>query len=45
MTYEVSMTPIGRWQVKRQDGFIMAVFATKAQAEAYCERKQEAEHG
>lgn len=43
MTYVVSMTPVGRWQVKRGK-MVMAVFGTRAEADSYCERK-EAEHG
>lgn len=43
MTYTVSMTPLGRWQVKRSDGMIMAVLGTWLAASAYAQEKCYAE--
>ncbi|MEY9198728.1 hypothetical protein ABIA16_003844 [Sinorhizobium fredii] len=41
--YTVTPAPLFRWQVKRGD-FVMAVFVTRDEAEAYAEAK-EASHG
>lgn len=40
MTYNISITPLFHYQVKRGD-FIMAVFPTRKQAETYVESKLE----
>lgn len=39
MTYTISMTPMGRWQVVRSDGMIMAVLHSWSACDAYVKEK------
>lgn len=40
MTYQITPAPFFRWQVKR-GSFVMAVFGTRGEAEAYVAGKEQ----